>query len=230
MRSKLSLPLLNAHQTAKKLVSHPNFHGGSIETTDSNNIIELNNFSEFGPKKASGDFGSVDSSEFLGTWAFPSQGSLANIELLAAQGSMGPNGSINNSVYVNPFEPGRDGRRRQVFRESPGSPRRRKRMSSRSRSTDLAELDGTRETSLREGRGPNHKRPRGNQGPWVVDVEEYCFEGAHRSSNLSSNMPAAAAAASTNANMSAKIAAALNQGFSTLGGRLVAEQTYSIVE
>ena len=63
------------------------------------------------------------------------------------------------------------------------------------------------------------------QGPWVVDVEEYCFEGAHRSSNLSSNMPAAAAAAaaaaaSTNANMSAKIAAALNQGFSTLGGRL----------
>ena len=245
---------------------------------------------------------------------------------------MGPNGSINNSVYVNPFEPGRDGRRRQVFRESPGSPRRRKRMSSRSRSTDLAELDGTRETSLREGRGPKHKRPRGNQvttlfftphtfasekkvgdiqpakmhivrfvghqcsskikpvsqdipptfcafspqlhnqeqlkistwmsfhkclwspvvsgqkanlerilniwkkdiihltnfymnvivclqGPWVVDVEEYCFEGAHRSSNLSSNMPAAAAA-STNANMSAKIAAALNQGFSTLGGRL----------
>ena len=159
-----TLPLV--FQDCKKLVSHPNFHGGSIETTDSNNIIELNNFSEFGPKKASGDFGSVDSSEFLGTWAFPSQGSLANIELLAAQGSMGPNGSINNSVYVNPFEPGRDGRRRQVFRESPGSPRRRKRMSSRSRSTDLAELDGRRETCLlREGRGPKHKRPRGNQVP-----------------------------------------------------------------
>ena len=49
-------------------------------------------------------------------------------------------------------------------------------------------------------------------------MEEYCFEGAHRSSNMSSNVPAAAA--STNANMSAKIAAALNQGFSTLGGRL----------
>ena len=156
-------------QDCKKLVSHPNFHGGSVETTDSNNIIELNNFSEFGPKKASsGDFGSsVDSSEFLGgTGAFPSQGSLANIELLAAQGSMGPNGSINNSVYVNPFEPGRDGgRRRQVYRESPGgSPRRRKRLSSRSRSTDLAHLDsGSRETCLREGRGAKHKRPRGNQ-------------------------------------------------------------------
>ena len=145
-------------QDCKKLVSHPNFHGGSIETTDSNNIIELNNFSEFGPKKASGDFGSVDSSEFLGTWAFPSQGSLANIELLAAQGSMGPNGSINNSVYVNPFEPGRDGRRRQE---------RRKRMSSRSRSTDLAEFDGSEE---KEGRGnPKHKRPRGNQVSSFVD-------------------------------------------------------------
>ena len=148
-------------QDCKKLVSHPNFHGGSIETTDSNNIIELNNFSEFGPKKASGDFGSVDSSEFLGTWAFPSQGSLANIELLAAQGSMGPNGSINNSVYVNPFEPGRDGRRRQE---------RRKRMSSRSRSTDLAEFDGSEESWLKEGRGnPKHKRPRGNQVSSFVD-------------------------------------------------------------
>ena len=130
----------------------------------------MNNFSEFGPKKGSGEFGSVDSSEFLGTWAFPSQGSLANIELLAAQGSMGPNGSINNSVYVNPFEPGRDGRRRQVFRESPGSPRSRKRISGRSRSTDLAELDGTRETCLREGRGPKHKRPRGNQVTLFVAI------------------------------------------------------------
>ena len=124
----------------------------------------MNNFSEFGPNKAIGDFGSVDSSEFLGTRAFPSQGSLANMELLAAQGSMGPNGWINNSVYVNPFEPGRDGRRRQLFRESPGSPRRRKRLSVRSRSTDLAEFEATtQETCLREGRGPKHKRPRGYQ-------------------------------------------------------------------
>jgi len=99
-------------------------------------------------------------------------------------------------------------------------------------------LDGTRETCLlREGRGPKHKRPRGNQGAWV-DAEEDCFEEAPHpfSSNQPSNIPpppaaaAAAAAASTNANMSAKIAAAFNQGFSTLGGRLVAEQTYSIVE
>ena len=100
----------------------------------------------------------------MGTRAFPSQGSLANMELLAAQGSMGPNGWINNSVYVNPFEPGRDGRRRQLFRESPQSPRRRKRLSVRSRSTDLAEFEATtQETCLREGRGPKHKRPRGYQ-------------------------------------------------------------------
>ena len=100
----------------------------------------------------------------MGTRAFPSQGSLANMELLAAQGSMGPNGWINNSVYVNPFEPGRDGRRRQLFRESPQSPRRRKRLSTRSRSTDLAEFEATsQETCLREGRGPKHKRPRGYQ-------------------------------------------------------------------
>ena len=52
-----------------------------------------------------------------------------------------------------------------------------------------------------------------------MDGEEDSLEGRHRSSNMSSNMPAAAAA-STNANMSAKIAAAFNQGFSTLGGRL----------
>ena len=74
------------------------------------------------------------------------------------------------------------------------------------------------------------------QGPWVVDVGEDIFEGAHPSSNMSSNLPVAAVAAastngqaaaaeqagtgSNNANMSAKIAAAFNQGFSTLGGRL----------
>jgi hypothetical protein len=44
---------------------------------------------------------------------------------------MAPNGSINNSVYVNPFNPGRgaDGGRRSRPRAA------------RSQSTDLAELD-----------------------------------------------------------------------------------------
>ncbi len=61
-------------------------------------------------------FGSVDSSDtFLScnTHPFPSQGSLAGLEELAAVGSMAANGSMpavnipsfNNSVYVNPFDP-----------------------------------------------------------------------------------------------------------------------------
>ena len=62
-------------------------------------------------------FGSLDSSDtFLScaTHPFPSQGSLAGLEELAAVGSMAPNGSMpavnipsfnNNGVYVNPFDP-----------------------------------------------------------------------------------------------------------------------------
>ena len=138
-------------QDCKNLVSHPSFHGGSIETTDSNNIIELNNFSEFGPKAVSGYYGSQESSELgLGLWshAYPSQGSLAGLELLAMQGSMGPAGSINNSVYVNPFDPGRDGRRRRGV------------ASRRSRSTELAELEtADREVDM-EDRQPKHRRAR----------------------------------------------------------------------
>ena len=59
-------------------------------------------------------FGSVDSSDtFLScnTHPFPSQGSLAGLEELAAAGTMAANGSMpavnipsfNNGVYVNPF-------------------------------------------------------------------------------------------------------------------------------
>ena len=62
-------------------------------------------------------FGSLDSSDtFLScaTHPFPSQGSLAGLEELAAVGSMAANGSMpavnipsfnNNGVYVNPFDP-----------------------------------------------------------------------------------------------------------------------------
>ena len=63
-------------------------------------------------------FGSLDSSDtFLScaTHPFPSQGSLAGLEELAAVGSMAANGSMpavnipsfNNGVYVNPFDPTR---------------------------------------------------------------------------------------------------------------------------
>ena len=63
-------------------------------------------------------FGSIDSSDtFLScaTHPFPSQGSLAGLEELAAVGSMNAQGSMpavnipsfNNGVYVNPFDPAR---------------------------------------------------------------------------------------------------------------------------
>lgn len=63
-------------------------------------------------------FGSIDSSDtFLScaTHPFPSQGSLAGLEELAAVGSMNAQGSMpavnipsfNNGVYVNPFDPTR---------------------------------------------------------------------------------------------------------------------------
>jgi hypothetical protein len=100
---------------------------------------------------------------------FPSQGSLAGLELLAAQGSMAPNGSINNSVYVNPFDPSRDNRRgernpHKAVTPSPrGSPQRRVRIAARSRSSDLADLDlMDRETSM-DDVPPKHRRARISQ-------------------------------------------------------------------
>ena len=163
-------------QDCKKFISSENFHGGSLDTTDSNNIIELINFSEFGPK-ASGDFGSMDSSDtFLScnTHPFPSQGSLAGLEALAAQGSMAPNGSlINNTVYVNPFDPAQ-GRRNgknnnSAVTPSPrGSPQRRVRIAARSRSSDMAELDCMdRETSMDEIQ-PKHRRARISQVSRII--------------------------------------------------------------
>jgi hypothetical protein len=184
-----------------------NFHGGSLDigagssSEPAPTVIELNNLNNFfflGPKKASGeDFGSMDSSDTTtylsccNTHPFPSQGSLAGLEALAAQGSMAPNGSINNSVYVNPFDPGRGGRGgggphhpptppKAVMTSTPprggSSPQRRVRIASgergrdvRSRSSDLCEdldlLD--RETGLEYGEEddypPKHRRVRKSQ-------------------------------------------------------------------
>ena len=105
-------------------------------------------------------FGSLDSSDtFLScnTHPFPSQGSLAGLEELAAVGSMAANGSMpavnipgfNNrtGLYMNPFDPhsrrSRKGDRVQQLAQSPrGSPSRRVRIAGRSLSSDL-ELEGT---------------------------------------------------------------------------------------
>lgn len=152
-------------QENRRFLLSQRLHSGSLETTNGNNVIELNNFCEFGPTTSSGDFGSLDSSDtFLScnTHPFPSQGSLVGLEALAAQGSMAPNGSINNSVYVNPFDPHRDQRRRRkaVTPSPKGSPQRRVRIAARSRSSDLCDLDlMDRETSVNEP-PPKHKRAR----------------------------------------------------------------------
>lgn len=144
-------------------------HGGSLETTDSNNIIELTNFGDFGPTKSTGDFGSLDSSDtFLScnTHPFPSQGSLAGLEALAAQGSMAPNGSINNCVYVNPFDPGRDrgrGGGKAVTPSPRGSPQRRVRIAARSRSSDLCDFDLMDRETCMDDVAPKHRRARISQ-------------------------------------------------------------------
>lgn len=173
-------------------------HGGSLETaapSDNSNIIELTNFAEYGPSrsaaatagmmitKAAGDFGSLDSSDtFLScnTHPFPSQGSLAGLEALAAQGSMAPNGSINNCVYVNPFDPARrrnggngnggggnsaNASGAPVTPSPKGSPARRVRIAARSRSSDLCDLDVMDRETWTETAGwpPKHRRMRMSQ-------------------------------------------------------------------
>lgn len=73
-----------------------------------------------------GGLGSLDSSDLI----LASQGSLAGLELLAMRGSMRPNGSISNSVYVNPFNP-------LSRNTSRGHKKHRQKLASRSRSNDL---------------------------------------------------------------------------------------------
>ena len=71
--------------------------------------------------------GSLDSSDLE---ILASQGSLAGLELLAMRGSMRPNGSISNSVYVNPFNPSpRTNRGHKKHHQQ--------KLASRSRSNDL---------------------------------------------------------------------------------------------
>ena len=69
--------------------------------------------------------GSLDSSDLI----LASQGSLAGLELLAMRGSMRPNGSISNSVYVNPFNPS--------LRTNRSHKKHQQKLASRSRSNDL---------------------------------------------------------------------------------------------
>lgn len=117
-------------------------------------------------------YSSLDSNDtFLScnTHPFPSQGSLAGLEELAAKGSMAANGSMPavnitgiNTVIVNPFEPPskkqqlRQQQQQQQDSAGSESPHRRgARLSARSRSTDAAECgreQGRRRTEWDEMR------------------------------------------------------------------------------
>ncbi len=130
-------------------------------------------------------YSSLDSSDtFLScnTHPFPSQGSLAGLEQLAAQGSMAPNGSMPavnisgvNTMYVNPMERKKQQQQQQQQQQEQN---RRVRIASRSLSSDN-ELDswascldeaadgggGGKRAQATEGgdAAPKHKRARLSQ-------------------------------------------------------------------
>ena len=98
-------------------------------------------------------FGSLDSSDDI----LASTGSLFTLELLAARGSMRPNGSFSNSVYVNPFDPG--SKRRAPSQSSSPQHHRKLHLSSRSRSNDLSDLDlSTLDFLEQQKRARKHRR------------------------------------------------------------------------
>lgn len=102
---------IETFQDGKKLLSHPSFRQCSLDNDWEAGL---------------GGLGSLDSSDLI----LASQGSLAGLELLAMRGSMRPNGSISNSVYVNPFNP-------LSRNTSRGHKKHRQKLASRSRSNDL---------------------------------------------------------------------------------------------
>ena len=120
-------------------------------------------------------YSSLDSSDtFLScnTHPFPSQGSLAGLERLAAQGSMAPNGSMPavnisgvNTMYVNPLEKKKQQQKQQGQEQPSPSQNRRVRIASRSISSDN-ELDSwascleEEAVDRKEDAAPKHKRAR----------------------------------------------------------------------
>ena len=164
------------------------FHQGNNSGGRNNNN---NNKSKLERHKSIDRYSSIDSSDtFLScnTHPFPSQGSLAGLEELAAKGSMAPNGSmpaVNISgvscVYVNPFEPppppasASTPRRRlplSAAGPSEASPLRRLKMSKRSRSSDTEDTwaDALDHEDFAEltGEEPDTSKYRRNRNPQVI--------------------------------------------------------------
>ena len=123
-------------QDRRQFLSQRNFHQDSFEMADSSDLLDLINYSDYGLASRLGY--SLDSSDGSQCPPYPSPGSLCGLDRLAALGTMGPAGSITSSVYINPFQPQPSG----SSQDSLASPRRRVKMSARSRSNELSEWGG----------------------------------------------------------------------------------------
>ena len=108
------------------------------ELGDSSYLLDLINYSDYGLASLPSLGHSLDSSDGSQCQPYPNPGSLTGLERLAALGTMGPAGSITSQLYINPFQP-------QPVRSSQDSltsPRRRVKMSARSRSNELSDWSG----------------------------------------------------------------------------------------
>jgi len=155
----------------------------------------------------------MDSSHLI----LASQGSLAGLELLAARGSMRPNGSmVSNSVYVNPFDPSP---RKSGGRRPRSSPKHRGlKLTSRSQSNDLgSDLEfGSSLDNLEL-----HNRFRKSRQQQLQSVTR---SGSLGLVQLPDSRKQKQSQKSNN------FVGALNQGLVSLGEKLVQEKTYSVVE
>ena len=109
------------------------------------------------------------------------QGSLYTLELLAARGTMQPNGSISNSVYVNPFDPGPK-KKSQI-----STPRHRRnlRMSSRSRSNDLSNLSLVSKGTSMDNLELNNKLRKSRKNQVNIPKVKGCFGTFYLMTNYS---------------------------------------------
>lgn len=159
-----------------------------------------------------GGLGSLDSSDLI----LASQGSLAGLELLAMRGSMRPNGSISNSVYVNPFNPSP--------RNARGHKKHRQKLASRSRSNDLgSDLDfGSSVDNLELHH--RFRKSRQQQLETLPRSDSMTLGDTSRESSNNHNRHRLKKSSQKS------IVGALNQGLVSLGEKLVQEKTYSVVE
>lgn len=211
-----------------QLQSHRYFHQGSVE-------LDLINYSDYGLGGLGSLGHSLDFSDGSQGQPYPSPGSLCGLDRLAALGSMGPAGSITSSVYINPFQPAHPVRASQ---DSLASPRRRVKMSARSRSHELSEWGGGKGGSGGSGDLRDHKqrKPRTSQLRSLAGAQSGSVSSVDCNSCTDSPARESSFIETRNRNnrrspaLPGRIVGALNQGIASLGEKIVQEKPYSIVE